>query len=194
MTGWTRVNDLFGSSARGLQVSGNKAQNSAVGASADVYTASIFAADQEAWTPLLAIGGGVDSSGVLLRITDPTGTPQGYSTLAFKGSGIIQVYRINGDSNHTQLGANISQTISNGDSIGASIIGSMITVYYKVGAGAWIPLDTRTDATYSSAGYLGLWADGGSIGSAQFSSFGGGAVNNVIEVGLHVPPPMFLGM
>jgi hypothetical protein len=56
------------------------------------------------------------------------------------------------------------------------MIGSTITVYYKVGAGAWNSIGTRTDSTYTGSGYIGLWADCGTANSGKFDDLKGGTL------------------
>lgn len=56
----------------------------------------------------------------------------------------------------TLLGAAVGATpIANGDQIGFEAVGSTITAYRKVGAGAWTAILSRVDATYP-IGYLGI--------------------------------------
>jgi hypothetical protein len=86
--------------------------------------------------------------------------------------GNLEVYRIDNDA-YTLLGASISQTVSNGDSIGMSIVGSTITVWYKSGAGSWTNMGTRTDSNYSGAGKIGI-RSGSS--NDKFDDFGGGTI------------------
>lgn len=175
MTGWTNVNDMAGSSGRGFEVIGNQAQCNAISVNMDYKTATTYGPDVEAYVTIVDIGVGVDSSGIAFRLSDPTGTPTGYLVIA-TASNNIQVYRIDGDSSVTQLGSDISQTVGDGDSIGVTMIGSTITVYYKVGAGAWNSIGTRTDSTYSGAGYIGLWADCGNPHSGKFDDLKGGTL------------------
>lgn len=175
MTNWAPVNDLFGSITRGFKVVSNQAENGSNSVNCDYYTNSTFAPNVEVFVTMVARGSGVDSSGVSF-LSDPAGTPQGYTVL---GTGsVIRAYRVDGDSNHTQLGADISQAFTAGDSIGfaRNATTGAVDVWYKVGAGAWIFLDSRTDTTYTSSGRLCLWADGNSIGSAKFKDFGGGTI------------------
>jgi hypothetical protein len=84
---------------------------------------------------------------------------------------------------YTRLGATESQTITNGDSCGLTIIGGTLQMYYKVGAGAWTAKGTgRTDGTYSAAGYIGM---GLNTDAQACDDFGGGTIT--------VSPPMFRG-
>lgn len=176
MTNWGLVNELFGSNTRGLKVVSNQAENTFGGVHADYRSATTYGPNAEVYVTIVAMGGGADTSGVMIGLGDPTGTPTGYSLLASKNTSTLTVYRIDGDSNHTVLGATMSQTITDGDSPCLRREGNDLNVYYKVGAGSWTFVGTRTDATYTSAGYFGLWADGGSVGSAKLDNLGGGTL------------------
>jgi hypothetical protein len=73
----------------------------------------------------------------------------------------------------TNLGAFIDQEITNGDSFGIEMIGSTLTPYYKVGAGAWTAKASSSDSTYAGAGYLEIWSYST---TARLDDFGGGTV------------------
>lgn len=105
-----------------------------------------------------------------LRISAISSTPNGYMILLHPSTSEIQVYRL--DSNvATLLKTFTGQTIGAGDSFGASMIGSIIRVYYKVSGGSWVLLGNHTDTTYSAAGYLGLSLN---VSAARMDDFGGG--------------------
>lgn len=174
ITGWSQTN-LFSADTRGFQISSNVAQNSVSSSNADYWNAGTFGAKQEAYVSIAVKGSGSDSTGVLLRLTNPASSSiTGYLIIADANTSIF-VYRIDNSTTIVQVGSTFTQTITNGDSMGASIDGSTITVYYKVAAGSWTSLGTRTDATYSSAGFIGMWGDGGSIAQVKTDDFGGGA-------------------
>ncbi len=86
------------------------------------------------------------------------------------GTDVININR-NDDNTATLLGAAVSQEVSNGDSIGFSMVGTTITLYYKSGAGAWTALTTRTDSTYTLAGGISIYTDGA---TSTFTNFGAG--------------------
>lgn len=118
-------------------------------------------------------GGGYD---VLARLT--TLTSSTYDGYAFEtmnaATDLLNYYRID-NGVFTQLGASINQAFASGDSIGLEVVGSTLTGYYKSGAGAWSAQATRTDTTYASAGYIGLWGmDDGTNG--RMDNFGGGSL------------------
>jgi hypothetical protein len=95
----------------------------------------------------------------------------GYYIEASHTTSILKVIRWDGSAN--QLGADVSVTFSDGDSIGIERIGSGIEVYRKTG-GTWSSIATRTDGTYTSAGYV--WLGVGSGTSESLDDFGGGTI------------------
>jgi hypothetical protein len=99
-------------------------------------------------------------------------TTDGYALSCSTIANTLQVTKYV-DGSESNIGASISQTISNGDSLGISMVGSTITVWYKTSAGSWTSLGTRTDASYSS-GYIGFntYFSGGTL--PVLDDFGGG--------------------
>lgn len=79
----------------------------------------------------------------------------------------------------TMLGEAILQELSNGDSFGLRIAGSILEGWYRSGSGAWVPLGTRTDTTYSGAGYLAVTGSTG-LGT-KLDNFGGGTSRAHVE-------------
>ncbi len=72
----------------------------------------------------------------------------------------------------TQLGASLSQEWSDGDGLGFEAIGSAIKAYRR-SSGTWSELASRTDATYGSAGNIGIGIQGH---TPRLDDFGGGTV------------------
>lgn len=158
---------LFSGDSGGCTVVSNQA--SCTASQSDYWSASTFGPDCEVYATLPSTAG--PFGGIFARAINPgTGTFCAYEVYIYQPGSVLQVYRID-NGTYNQLGADIAQTISNGDSAGIEIIGSTITVYYKVGAGAWASVGSRTDATYSGAGYIGIEGDGGTF---PFENFGGG--------------------
>jgi len=151
----------------GMVVSGNTCTN-ASNSNGTSYWGSSFGPDVEAYLTITAFGA---YQGIAARLAGTLGSsPNGYYVQGESNS--IEIFRIDGGS-FVQLGASISQTISNGDSLGISIVGTTITAYYKVGAGAWTAVGNRTDSTYSAAGKIGVRSAGTSV---VLDGFGGGTI------------------
>lgn len=148
------------------------------GAAYAAWSAGTFAADQEAYFEMSTAPAAATTVGVLLRFNNlNTSTETGY--LVQQLGTVVRVYRIDTGITFTQLGADISKTPADGDSFGAKIVGSTITVQYCLsGAGCgvegagWTVLDTRTDATHGGSGYIGAHLDGA---LPRIDNFGGGA-------------------
>ena len=137
----------------------------------DYWSAASFGPDQEVYATVPSFNN--NYVGMWLRVSNANASNlTGYLVAFYKagyGTNTIRVFRFDSAGIAPQLGADIAQTITDGDSIGASIVGNTITVYYKVGAGAWTNRGTRTDNTYSTSGRIGL-----EIGSGSVDDFGGG--------------------
>lgn len=93
----------------------------------------------------------------------------GYLLHLFSGTLIVDRYIAGSGVNII----NLATSVGVGDSIGIECIGSQISAYTKIGAGAWTLFGTVVDATFPGPGNIGVVCDsaGNSIGS-----FGGGEV------------------
>lgn len=132
-----------------------------------------FGADCECWADVNVKPGAGDHINLFARIANPnTASLDGYrvSLLPQAGTDIFRIQRVDNAATFT-LGADISQEFTNGDSFGIGCIGNQISAYYKSGAGAWVLLETRTDATYSAGGFLGAEI---SQVTGRIDDFGGG--------------------
>ena len=100
-------------------------------------------------------------------------TWDGYTCHAQVDNDRILIERVDNDA-RTQLGASVAFTWADGDKIGLEAIGSTIKGYIDDGGAGWVEMLSRSDATYGSAGYLGLLT----IASAntRYDDFGGGTV------------------
>jgi hypothetical protein len=92
--------------------------------------------------------------------------------LTWDGTTTWRIRRMTGGSN-TTLGSNITQAVATGDKFGLECIGSNISFYFKVGAGAWTQIATRSDSTYTGAGRIGSRINGNVMG---IDDFGGGTL------------------
>lgn len=139
----------------------------------DYWNASDFGPDVEIYITAAS----VSSDTFILLGARYTSGGNGYKIDWDNGTSRVRVWRDDAGV-RTQLGANITQSMSNGDSIGMSIIGSTITIYYKASGGSWTSIGTRTDSTYTSSGrlQLGMWlfSSGETI-----DNFGGGTINHI---------------
>src|SRR5206468_97597 len=126
------------------------------------WSAATFGPDAEIFVTINTTPGTDSNSiGLYLRIANPnTASLAGYQFAIQRTAGVFNDYsfaRVDNGAT-TALGANVSgPTLVAGDKFGASITGSTLTIWTKQGAGAWTALATRTDATYASAGNLGVY-------------------------------------
>jgi hypothetical protein len=163
---WTT--DQYGFGLPGLKVVSNACACNG-GFAAGWWSASSFAADQEAW---VTVSTWVDEVEVHIRLQNPgTAGVDGYILNVISGSNLWRIYRMT-DQNTTLL-ASGAITMSSGDQIGISAVGTTLTAYQNHAGGGWTTLGSTTDATYNTSGYIGLFA---SSASTVFDNFGGGAV------------------
>jgi hypothetical protein len=188
---WT--DNVDGSSYGGLQSTGGIGTPIS-GDAYDYYNGSTPGPDTEVYATLTAIA---DSTEVYYRLVSiGTSSVDGYHIRRLDASN-LQLRRTDNNIG-TLLGASFAQANANGDSVGAEVVGTMHTLYYKSGAGAWTPLGTRTDTTYTAAGRLGLYLPtsgtqvddfgGGDIVFAEPIIFGVGAITNDVTGGASTAP------
>jgi hypothetical protein len=83
-----------------------------------------------------------------------------------------EFYRVDNDV-YTLLGAAVTAVgWAAGDKIGFEASGTSLTGYRHNGA-SWSSVGSRTDATYGSAGYIGIYID---RQTGRFDNFGGGTI------------------
>jgi hypothetical protein len=142
--------------------------------SVDLWTASQFGADQEAYFTVTSKPTINDTSslGVVLRF-DAVNT-NGYlvTMVPELGDDHIVVWRVTGGV-ATPLDT-ILQEYQAGDKIWVKVVGDEISVYLDQGSGYNL-LGTFTDSTYNQAGYIGIYAAGAAAGGA-LDDFGGGEI------------------
>lgn len=181
---FTRANSTglganWGNLSGSMNISSNAALpiTGASGTNKYYWLLSSFLADEEAYVTISNKGSNGDDLQVLVRF-DPT-SKKGYKIEPDIAGGQIYVYRQ--DPGEVLLGAAIAQAFSTGDSIGMSIVGSTITVYYKASGGSWVSKGTRTDTTYTAGGSIGLgsFTGAGATPDIKFTNFGGGSLNPI---------------
>lgn len=123
---------------------------------------------------------GADNFSSYFRISSPGAAANGYTINWLFFSNICRAFRIDAGVK-TQLGANVAAPFADGDQAGSDIVGSTLT-FYKNG----VALDTRSDATYSAAGKIGVLSFST---TTILDDFGGGTV----LTGPPPPPPELIG-
>ncbi len=143
------------------------------------YDISTYGPDSEVWATVTTKGPtNGDQIRLYLRLVDVgLSTVDGYEARLVSvdaGTDAVRIFRLDNGSS-SQLGVDISQEFTDGDGFGFEAIGSTLAVYRK-SAGVWTLLDTRTDSTYTAAGYLGVQFTQSGVGSPVLDDFGGGTV------------------
>lgn len=177
------ANPLDGSWTQGIQgaldgdlkIVSNKLLQASAGVT-DVGRASwntSFNADQEAYLTIDTRAGGAIHE-VWFRL-DNAGAAgiTGYKVEARTNDNDVRAIRYDNSLTGTVI-ATIGQTLSDGDAFGANVVGSLGTVYYKVGAGAWTSIGTFDASVYTNAGKIGVGV--GTSGTETADDFGGGNV------------------
>lgn len=95
-------------------------------------------------------------------------TVRGYRVSYFAGAWNLQRWDSGAPASTIASG---SITLGAGDSLGIECIGTTIAAYSKIGAGAWTPLGSGTDATYAS-GNIAMTTDNA---GNNVDAFGGGS-------------------
>ena len=142
-------------------------------------------------------GGWLVTSGMLLlRLASPgTASVDGYS-LTYEGGpdmGYVATFFRIDNGVITGLGATAFATggILAGDVFGLEAAGPTLKAYRKPSAGAWGQLNTsRTDSTYTAAGYIGLWGQSWDPTASQFDDLGGGTITAAVSTDVMLPMGM----
>jgi len=139
------------------------------------WNVTTYGPDVEACTTLTDITTST-LHGPMVRIVNPNNasTAGGYMATALDGTSATRIYRLDGTT-YTQLGADISTTWANGDAICIRAVSTTIEAWRKPSGGSWGLLDSRTDSTYTAAGYSGVFSYGGS-GAGLGDDFGSATI------------------
>jgi hypothetical protein len=173
---WTT--DVRGFGDAGMKVSSNTVISNAVAdaPASTWWNVGTFGPSSESYMTLSTLITSGQKAGPMVRISGPgTANADGYAihwVYASGGTDGIEIMRMD-NGVFTQLGATISQDLAVGDSLGLEAIGSAITAYRKPSAGAWGSLGSRADATYSAAGFAGIYQEST---AGAWVNFGGGTV------------------
>lgn len=173
---WTDI-AISGENGATLRVISNQLGMSSAAASDAFWNASTFGPDVEAFVTVATLSSSNNGCELYARLTGTGATATGYLIYYERqaGTDIFQVYRLDAGATFVQLGADFTQEVSAGDSIGLSVVGTTITVWYKAAAGAWTSLGTRTDATYAGTNSrIGVEIDNNTV--IRLDDFGGGTV------------------
>ncbi len=154
-----------------LRVISNVVGHSGGGNRTAWWNVGTFGADSEAYLDLSTYDS-ANYVGVFCRIQTPnTTSSDGYSFFS-ASSTTAEFYRHDNNS-YTKLGATVTGlSWATGDGLGLEVVGSTLTGYKRT-SGTWASVSTRSDSTYTTSGYIGMYVDGA---THRVDNFGGGTV------------------
>lgn len=184
---FTRANST-GLGANWTQASGqmNIVSNAAVpitgGSASDKYywNPTVFGANEEIYTTISNKGTNGDSLKLYARLNVATGN--GYKLEPDLVNGVINLFSQTTSNN---LIFTKSQAFSTGDSLGMSLNGNIISIFYKPNGGSWGLEGSLTDSSISAGGNLELGSDtgAGATPNIAFTNFGGGNIGGCAAFG-----------
>jgi hypothetical protein len=176
---FNRANGPLGANWTGYEFPGatiisNRVDSNASSTGGRAWTAATFGPDCESYLTVADNNGGTPTvaAGARLRQLGNL-TTDGYIHQQVSGTSTIQRYD---DGALTQIGASVTATFAAGDKIGITASSSTLTGYKNSGS-----IISRTDSTYSAAGYVSLECQ---QGSTAVDDFGGGSIT-----GTMIPAP-----
>lgn len=157
-TGWTEGGDFLGIDGTTLELNTNQVRNSS-GSNSVARRSTTFGPDSEYYMDIPTLPGNGEWVGFFVRCT-PTTNTNGYVVEVYNDGGSLDVYIFRVTSNgYTQLGAAVTNGVQAGDSLMIQAVGSSINIE-RQRSGTWSVIATRTDSTYNSAGYIGMYGTG----------------------------------
>lgn len=173
-TNWTTP---LHSSDINMRILSGVLRSTAIGDASAYYDLATFGPNCEVYVTMPLITDDGQWQGVNLRIASAGGLFSGYAVLLFPAAGAdtVQCYRYDAGVAAPIGSAITSQTFVNGDKLGASMVGNLLTVYRHNGT-SWSSIGSTSDATYTGAGYIGIRISQGGNETATFDAFGGGTI------------------
>jgi hypothetical protein len=153
-------------------VTSNVAAGNRTGASTCWWNVSTFGPDMEGYFTVTTKVGSGAYCGVFLRLQSPGGAGWDgytlyYNTDAGGANDDMEIYRAD-NGVETLLGASVTQEVATSDQFFANAVGTALKIHQN-----GTERVSRTDATYGSAGYIGLYMDDT---TGRIDDFGGGTV------------------
>ena len=159
----------------GMKVVSSRVEGTTAGVNWSMWDTSTFGPDCEVYMTMAekfsTTGVGVFTRGTTLV----SGTIDGYLMHYNDTTDKLEVNRCDNGA-FTLLGAQVDWTSEAGDKLGGESIGNTHKTY--VNEGAWVEKVSRDDATYGSAGYIGIRP----ISDFDMDDFGGGTIAGGIAV------------
>lgn len=178
---WTNQNN-------GLQVFSNQITGFA-GAFAGAYRNNVaYGPDVEEYVTLTTKATTTGDFLIMELRYDPVNS-NGYQlwyTRNTSGSDTLQIEKeVFGTS--STLSSVFNQNIGNGDTLGFSAVGNLLTIWYKASGGSWTVIGTVTDSTYAGASGDLRILEMFTVTTMAFNNFGGGTY-----VPTSIPPTTIL--
>lgn len=155
------------------QISSNTLKRNSSGTSDAYWNVAQYGPDVEAYidisTDLVS-----DDYGFSIRFINPvSANVSGYFLhIGASAADTTKIERVDNGA-FTVLGSSVAQTWATGEKFGVSAVGSTLSVF-RYTAGAWgAAYATRTDSTYTAAGYIDIYITGT---TGRYDNFGGGTV------------------
>lgn len=170
----------LGGIATALRLTNNQVDsNGATAFGGNHWNVATYGPDTEAFVTVDVKGvtDAVPLARLYARLANPTSATlqDGYSLQVQHRTGATldewTISRID-DNVYTVLGAIVSQDVGAGEKIGFELIGTTLKGYLFTG-GVWTEILSRTDATYTGAGYVALVTNRQTV---KLNDFGGGTV------------------
>lgn len=142
------------------------------------WNAGTFGPDGEVYITIPTLVANNEACGIFFRVSNPNAAGLTCYLVEYQrkpaATDLTKLFRYDNSTTLTQVGSSISQEFSAGDTLGVKFLGSTYRVYRN---GAQIGSDL-TDATYKTAGYIGLELENT---TGRLDDFGGGTVTNTLE-------------
>lgn len=180
---WTLLDWISQGTTVVLTISSSQVAFSASGADGN-WNPVTFGPDSEVFITVPAISVSIE---LYVRMANPGSTPNCYRARFRNASNSFFLYRADAGVS-TQLGASVAGALANGDTAGVDIVGSNVSMYQKTG-GSWTTIMTRSDSTYTAAGYIGLYGNGS---ADRGDDFGGGTIPGGAPVVTASPSQAFM--
>lgn len=175
---WWSPNPVWNGDALCKIVSNELAPVGTSPANNDCLYSTGFRRDQEIYVTVANVSG-INTLGLYVRTNQynsATFVNTDYHVDFLPLTSEVKIWRQSISPAAAQLGATITGvSISNGDSVGVSAIGSTIEAWKKPSGGSWTSLGSRTDSNLTGGGNLGINLNVSST-APRLDSFGGGNV------------------
>jgi hypothetical protein len=155
------------------RIVGNRLVAAAAGTTSGYLSRAPFTNDAEFYFTMNDLGGG--DINLTWAINDAgTAGVDNYVFSINQATNIMRLFSFTNGALGPQIGADINQVLTNGDSIGVRRLGSVIELWYKVGAGLWTRIFSTTSTIWNAGGRAGIFFGNT---TQKISNVGGGSIS-----------------